>query len=405
MYDKAIDQLVPGDVLARTVFDAGGRPLLKAGTDLTGSYIARLRRRGYLAVAVQDGLADDVVPDTLVSAQLRHSIAGHVGGIFGEVGAVARERGGRGGGVDAAVRDLGEEPLPLADGGRQAMEQLYADVQDLINEILESDTVAGLETLRTHSEYTFQHSVDVAVIGTLLGSRLGLGRNRLRELALGCLLHDLGQLYIDEAILDKPGPLTNEERAAVQEHPRMGFELIRRMPVQSLLPAHVAYQHHEQQRGSGYPQGLVGSNRIGPRLHQEQIGAGRMLLIAEIAAVADVHSAVSSDRPYRSAMPPDEAVAAVAAMGGRHLNRELVDAFTKVVPRYPVGRWVELSGGDLERYRGVVTELNVLRLDQPTVRVLLDHKGEALASPMEIDLRSHPRLSVRCLGTHETPHR
>ena len=405
MFDKSIDHLEPGDVLARTVFDATGRPLLKAGTALTDSYIERLRRRGYAAVTVEDGLADDVVPETLVSEQLRHTVAGHVGTIFGQVGEVARDRGRGRGGVDAAVEDLGEQPLPLADRGRSALERLYADVQSLINEIVESDTVAGLESLKSDNEYTFQHSVDVAVIGTLLGSRMGLSGGRLRELALGCLLHDLGKLYIEEAILDKPGKLTGEEYDAVKAHPRMGFELIRRMPVASLLPAHVAYQHHEQQRGSGYPQGLVGDNRIGPRLHEERIGAGKMLLIAEIGAVADVHSAVTSDRPYRPAMAPDVAVDVVESMAGKHLNREVVELFTRIVPRYPIGRWVELAGGEFDGARGVVTELHVLRMDRPKVRVLLDAAGAPLASPAELDLREEERVTLRSLGMHEQPTR
>lgn len=405
MFDKPLDRLVPGDVLARTILDSGGRPLLRAGTALTSSYIDRLRARGYTAVSIQDGLADDVVPETVVSAQLRQSVATHVGMVFGQVGELARERGRGEGGIDGAVADLGDQPLPLPDGGRTAVERLYADVQALINQILGSHTVAGLESLKTHNEYTFEHSVDVAVIGTLLGSRLGLSSERLRELALGCLLHDLGKLYIEEAILDKPGKLTNEEFAAVQEHPRMGFELIRRMPVVNLLPAHIAYQHHEQQRGSGYPQGLVGDNRVGARLHQERIGAGNMLLIAEIGAVADVYSAISSDRPYRPAMAPDVCIDVIEGMAGKHLNQEIVDLFTRVVPRYPIGRWVELAGGGLDGARGVVTALHALRMDRPTVRVLLDSTGEALASPVELELRARPEVTLRSLDTHREPTR
>lgn len=403
MFDKPLDRVVPGDVLARTILDETGRPLLRAGTALTPGYIDRLRDRGYTAVSIQDGLADDVVPETMVSAQLRQTVSGHVGNFFGRVQDVATERGRGEGGVDEAVSDLGEQPLPMGSDGKTAVEMLYDDVQRLINEIVNSDTVAGLESLKTHNEYTFQHSVDVAVVGTLLGSRLGMSSTRLRELALGCLLHDLGKLYIDEAILDKPGKLTGEEFDAVKEHPRMGFELIRRMPVASVLPAHVAYQHHEHQAGGGYPRGLVGDNRVGHRLHEERIGAGHMLLIAEIGAVADVYSAISSDRPYRAAMAPDEAVDVVEGMAGRHLNREIVEMFTRVVPRYPIGRWVQLSGGHVDGARGVVTELHVLRMDRPTVRVLLDGSGEQLPSPEELDLRELPAVSLRSLGVHHEP--
>ncbi len=405
MFDKPIDRLVPGDVLARSILDHTGRPLLRAGTALTDAYIDRLKDRGYSAVSIQDGLADDVVPETLVSAQLRQTVANHVGGFFGEVRDVARERGRGEGGVEDAVADLGEQPLPVADDDKNAIARLYDDVKQLIDEIVGSDTVAGLESLKTHNEYTFQHSVDVAVVGTLLGNRLGLPDLRLRELALGCLLHDLGKLYIEEAILDKPGKLTDEEFDSVKEHPRMGFELIRRMPVVSILPAHVAYQHHEQQRGTGYPQGLVGDNRVGPRLHQERIGAGNMLLIAEIGAVADVYSAISSDRPYRPAMAPDQTMDVIEGMAGRHLNRELVKLFTQTIPRYPIGRWVELKGGGYDGARGVVTQLHALRMDRPDVRVLLDAAGEELASPHELDLRESDQVTLQSLDSHREPTR
>lgn len=97
MYDKPIERLAPGDVIARTIRDAHGHALLTAGTPLTASYIDSLRDRGYTAVAVRDGLADDVPPRTHISASMWSMIAGHVGGIFGAVAEVAAERGrGRG---------------------------------------------------------------------------------------------------------------------------------------------------------------------------------------------------------------------------------------------------------------------------------------------------------------------
>lgn len=113
MFDKPLDRLAPGDVVARTVFDGGDQPLLTAGTVLTAGYIERLRERGFAAVAVEDGLADDVVPETLVSVQLRNTVAGHVGAIFGEVAELARDRGRGEGDVETAVGDLGERPLDL----------------------------------------------------------------------------------------------------------------------------------------------------------------------------------------------------------------------------------------------------------------------------------------------------
>ena len=357
MYRKALESLEPGEVIAKTVQDGRGTSLLIEGTALTARYIEALRDRGIVSVYVRDGLADDVAPTDMVSERVRATLTGHVSSVFDRVSLVAVDRGAGEGGVSQAVADLGERPLELGDDGEQTVERLYDEVEDLITEILEGDTVAGLESLKTHNEYTFQHSVDVAVVGVLLGRHLAMPWNRLRELALGCLLHDIGKTYIDVAILDKPGKLSEEEFAAVREHPLMGFELVRRMPVRSLLPAHVAYQHHERQRGAGYPRGLIGSNRVAGRAVHERIGAGRMLLIAEIGAVADVYSALSSDRPYRPAIPSDQVRAMLGRMAGSHLNREIVDVLLRLVPSHPVGTWVEVTAGRHTGWRGVVTDV------------------------------------------------
>lgn len=405
MFRQSVDRLQPGDVLATTLYTESGTPLLVAGTPLNDRYIRALERRGLISVYLRDGLADDVVPDDIVSQRVRSTVTEHIEMTFGTVAKIAAERGaGRGQGVQGAIDNLGEQPLELGDEGREVMAQLYTDVELLISEILASSTVAGLESLKTHNEYTFQHSVDVAVVGVLLGKRLGLPRGRLRELALGCLLHDIGKTYIDIAILDKPGELSAEEFEAIKEHPRMGYELVRRMPLHSLLPAHVAFQHHEQQRGTGYPKGLVGDNGTAGRTDHERIGAGRMLLIAEIAAVADVYSALSSDRPYRQAVLPDETLRIIDGMAGRHLNRAVVTTMQRLIPSYPIGRWVEVVGGSMAGYRGVVTEIHAAQVHRPTVRMLLGADGEALASPEEVDLRHQPGTQLTCLRDDADPH-
>lgn len=403
MYSRSVERLRPGSVLGRTIYDGSGRPLLVAGTEITERYIKALARHGVSSVMVRDGLADDVVPNDIVSERVRTTLTGHVATAFDRVAMVAEERSAAAGGVDAAVARLGEQQLEIGDDGERSVAELYSDVESLIAEILEGDTIAGLESLKTHNEYTFQHSVDVAVVGVLLGKRVGLPLPRMRELALGCLLHDIGKTYIDVGILDKRGPLTPEEFEAIKEHPRMGFELVRRMPVHSILPAHVAFQHHEQQGGAGYPRGLVGDNRIGGRASRERVGPGHMLLIAEIAAIADVYSALSSDRPYRNGLPPDQVMTTLQRMAGGHLNRQLIDELRRLVPSYPVGRWVQVTAGDFTGWRGVVTEVHREAVDQPSVRLMLDAGAEEVASPVELDLRVQPRTELACLETDQVP--
>ena len=272
MYRRHISQLKPGQVLARSIYTERGDVLLGAGTSLSQFYIDRLGQRGVITVFLRDGLGDDVEPNDIVSEELRAATVTHLARAFDVIGSMAHAtklNGGHGPQtVDGLVSQLGERPLDMPPAGVNSIQALYQDIEALMNEILESNTIASLESLKTHNDYTFQHSVDVAVLGILLGRTAGLPRDQLRELALGCLLHDLGKMYIDEAILDKPDKLTPEEFDEIKKHPQMGFELIRRMPVFSILPAHVAYQHHERQDGEGYPRGLIGNNVLGRSLSE-----------------------------------------------------------------------------------------------------------------------------------------
>ena len=289
---------------------------------------------------------------------------------------------------------LGDRPLPLDATTHGALHSLEQGVEQLIEEILDSGAGQSLESLKSHNSYTFEHSVDVAVTATLLGHLAGLQRRELTMLALGGLLHDLGKTFIDLAILDKAGPLNLEERAEIGRHPRMGFELVKRMPVRSILPAHIALQHHERQDGTGYPNGLQGANRV-ERRTAERMDPRHMLLFAEICAVADVHSALASDRPYRPALPPERLHEVLRGMAGAHLNADLVRLLQSSVPVFTVGRWVELVGGPYNGWRGVVTAVGASGLDPPAVRLHLSASGEGARSPIEVDVAELPGILLR----------
>ena len=265
MHLRDLSTVQPGSVLSKSIYTERGDVLLAEGTTLTAGYLDALRRRGFLVVYIEDGFSDDVKPVDLVSEQVRTSTAVHLARMFdivsltagvtaGQVKPPTRENG-------EATFDLGDRQLDLPSQGISTLEALYRDVERIMNEILETNTVASLESLRTHSDYTFEHSVEVAIIAILLGRHLGLPVPQIRELAIGALLHDIGKISIDQAILNKPGKLTVQELTLIREHPNVGFELVRRLPLSSILPAHVAYQHHERQDGGGYPRGLVGDRK------------------------------------------------------------------------------------------------------------------------------------------------
>jgi putative nucleotidyltransferase with HDIG domain len=142
------------------------------------------------------------------------------------------------------------------------------------------------------SPYTYRHSERVAAIAVAAGEALGFTPPALRDLRRAALLHDIGKLGVSNRILDKPGRLTDEELAVVRRHPEWTEEILRRVSRFDELAA-VAAAHHEKLDGSGYHRGLRG----------EAIGRG-----ARILAVADVFEAMTAARPYRAAMPVEQAL-------------------------------------------------------------------------------------------------
>ena len=146
------------------------------------------------------------------------------------------------------------------------------------------------------SPYTFRHSSRVAEIAVSIGVELGFDAVELRDLRRAALLHDIGKLGISNAILDKPGKLTDEEFARIRRHPDYTEKILGRIGQFAELTA-VAAAHHEKLDGSGYHRGLT---------------RGALSLPARALAVADIYEAMTAERPYREAMPPEQALGLIA---------------------------------------------------------------------------------------------
>jgi hypothetical protein len=127
------------------------------------------------------------------------------------------------------------------------------------------------------------------------------------------------------------------------------------------------------------------------------------VLIAEIAAVADVFCALASERPYKPAFPLDRVRLMLRQLAGSHLNRDVVKALLHVVPIYAVGHWIEVVNGPYQGWRGVVTEVDVRALHAPSVRLHLDANDAPLADPVELDLRQHEGTRLVCIPPGEDP--
>lgn len=178
------------------------------------------------------------------------------------------------------------------------------------------ETVAAASTaIDARDAYTAGHSKRVADIACKVGRELGLEDSQLECLELAALFHDIGKIGVPDHILNKPGRLDEEEFKKIQAHPVLGYNILRKIEfLSSMLPA-VLY-HHERPDGKGYPEGLKG----------DKIPIG-----ASIIGIADTYDAMTSERPYRSALSHELAVEELKKYKGTQFKKEVVDAFLKMV--------------------------------------------------------------------------
>ncbi|MCL6593602.1 MAG: HD-GYP domain-containing protein [Alicyclobacillus sp.] len=226
----------------------------------------------------------------------------------------------------------------------------------------------------------YHHSVNMTLYALAVGLQMGLSHDQLLDLGVGSLLHDVGKLKIPEAVLKKPGRLTDEEFESMKMHTVLGYDLLRRSGELPATATLIALQHHERFDGGGYPRGLRGSE-----IH----------LYGRITAVVDVYEALTANRVYRSAYLPHEAYEMLLGGGGTQFDPAVVKAFTQAISIYPVGMTVVLSNG----YRAVVIRSPKGQTQRPVVRLIENPAGEPLNPPEEIDLGRFLTLHiVACEG-------
>jgi len=364
-------QLVqPGMRLGRSVFDPSGRLVIAAGITLQRRLLELLIRQGYTALYIADAFGDVDLPE-LVSLETRQEVTRCIMDFMREEAMTAQrlslnapfERGARPGQV-AIARHRHEMALRIVRA---------ADL--LVNDVMSrSEVLIGLVDIKSLHDYSFAHSVQVALNCVVVAKMLGYNTAELKELGAGALLHDIGKTAVPSHIWGKESDLTLEEFERVQTHPEAGFEILRNTEL-GLLPAHVAFQHHERWDGTGYPRGLRDRE---------------ILKYARVCAICDVFDSMTSDRPYKVAAHPYEGLAFVAENSGILFDPEVVEAFSRVVAPFPVATGVKLSTGEV----AIVKKLNPHSLDRPVVVAIKDPDGRFYQGPHLIDLLNQTDIQI-----------
>ena len=163
----------------------------------------------------------------------------------------------------------------------------------------------------------YDHARSIADLAVGVGRELNLSESALEDLRYGGIFHDVGKIATPDALINKPGPLTDEEFEVIKQHPAIGAEIL--APVPFLYGVRTIVRHaHEHWDGQGYPEGLSG----------EQIPLGARIVLA-----VDAYHAMTSDRPYREAMSHPDACKELEDNAGTHFDPEVVEALLAVLSR------------------------------------------------------------------------
>lgn len=348
MFRINVNFLKPGMTLAKTIYGNDGQVLLSTGVNLKQTYIEKLKKIGISSLYIDTKETADIVIEDIICEQNRFE-----------------------------AKNIIRETMNNVYKGRVIeTQEIFNAVGHILDDLLgNKDIMLNLSDIKAVDDYTFAHSVNVCVLSLVIGIAMGYNRERLEKLGVGAVLHDIGKIAIPIDILNKPGKLTDTEYKMIQEHPRLGYEIVKKHSSISSLSAMVVLTHHERYDGGGYPLGKKGEE---------------IYEFSRIVAIADVYDALTSDRVYKKKAMPHEAIEYLIAMGNIQFDENIVNKFIQHVAPYPIGTIVRLNTG----IQGIVVAVDKNYPNRPIIRCFWNKKGDTYLNEAEINLAHLPAIKI-----------
>lgn len=231
------------------------------------------------------------------------------------------------------IEDTKEVFRKIRETGELDLERIKNNVEEALPDMIRNnDVLMRLNQLKESDDYTFQHSLRVSILATMVGKWLGYSQEELIELGEAGLLYDIGKMNIPEFIVKKEENVSAEEFELIKKHAQFGYSILLKTKGVSSNIKYAALHHHERMDGSGYPL----------RLRENQIHD-----FAKIIMVCDVFDAMITDRPYKKGISPLLAADYLSWSSGKLFDAEVCYIFIKKLSEYYLGKQVKLSTGEI----------------------------------------------------------
>ncbi len=337
------DNIMINMCLARPVYTGEGVVLLNEGTVLEDYHIDRIKKLKIKHVFVEDKISEDLKVALPVSDEI-----------------VVETR--------AFISTTIDK---LSKGYSHVDKSVFEKVSQIVGEVTSrKEVIYNVEYMRNRDDYLYGHSVNVAILSTIVGKVMDYNDKQLRHLALGALLHDVGKAFIDKKYHFKSDDFTPEEMNVYKSYVRFGYETIRDLDSGSMLSANIALSHKERYDGTGFP-----FNKTGKEIHE----------YVRIVSVANDYDNIKC---FNHDISNHEALEMLAARAYSALDPDIIKIFTRTIAPYPVGTMVELSDGR----RAVVKSLNASMPSRPVIRIL---NSEDLRASAEVDMLKELNIVIK----------
>lgn len=344
----SLDSVTGNELLAKDIINSSDLVLMTAGTVIKKEYVKRLKDLNIEYIYVEDEIGQGVNLINSLELQIQEQ-------------------------CQVAVRDI---LIKYSYHNDTELEEIKQIADEIINDIMrEPEVIYNLSSIREKSDSTYSHSINVCALSVILAYRLKLSKARIKDIAVGCLLHDIGFTYLTMDYLDiNIETCTEKELKEIKKHIVYGYTAVEKMEWLSQVSKEIIISHHERIDGSGYPF----------HLKEERLKIG-----SKIAAVCDEFDS----RVYgnmMNKMKVHDAIDYIVSKAGVLFDFKVVKTFIASVAAYPTGTLVITNQDET----GIVLRQNPKCPTRPVIRIVKDKHGNKITEWIEKDLTKELTLFI-----------